>query len=92
MIKPEFAFFQMEVKSVFLQAPKADKSCFCEGPEAFNPVNVRNLVGKFIGTMFNAKMLLVAKINKAVVTAPAIGMDNAFKFNAASDYPLESRL
>ena len=84
MVKPEFAFLQMKIKSVFLQSPKANKSGFGKSPKAFNTVDVRKSVGKLILIVLNAEMLLVAQIHKAIVAAPAVGMDNAFKFHAAS--------
>ena len=40
VVKPEFAFFQMEVKSVFCQPSKAHKARLGEGPEAFNAINM----------------------------------------------------
>ena len=40
VVKTKLAFFQMKVKSVFCQAPKAHKSRFCKCPEAFNTINV----------------------------------------------------
>lgn len=40
VVKPEFAFFQMKVKSVFCQPSKSYKSRLGEGPEAFNAINM----------------------------------------------------
>ena len=40
VVKPEFAFFQMKVKSVFCQPSKAHKARLGEGPEAFNAINM----------------------------------------------------
>ena len=41
VVKPEFAFFQMKVKSMFCQPSKAHKARLSEGPEAFNAINMR---------------------------------------------------
>ena len=40
VVKSEFAFFQMKVKCVFCQPSKAHKTRLCEGPEAFNAINM----------------------------------------------------
>lgn len=40
VVKPEFAFFQMKVKSMFCQPSKAHKARLSEGPEAFNAINM----------------------------------------------------
>ena len=40
VIKTKLAFFQMEVKSVFCQAPKAYQASFGKSPEALYAVNV----------------------------------------------------
>ena len=40
VVKPEFAFFQMKVKSVFCQPSKSYKARLGEGPEAFNAINM----------------------------------------------------
>ena len=40
VVKPEFAFFQMKVKSVFCQPSKAHNARLGVGPEAFNAINM----------------------------------------------------
>ena len=40
VVKSEFAFFQIKVKSVFCQPSKSCKASFGEGPEAFNAINM----------------------------------------------------
>ena len=41
-------------------------------PEAFDTVDVVAAFGKFIFTMIYTKVLAVADINQAVITAPAV--------------------
>ena len=41
-------------------------------PEALNSINVSFTTIKFILTMVNSIMLFVAKINKAIITAPTV--------------------
>jgi len=40
MVKLEFTFFQVEIKRVFCQAPKANEPSFGKSPKAFNTVDV----------------------------------------------------
>ena len=90
MVKSKFAFFQIEIKSVFVQASKSHKPRFCKGPKTFNPINVGMLIYKFVFAVLNTKMLLIAKVYKAIVATPAVRVNNTLKFNAASDDALES--
>lgn len=48
--------------------------------------------GKFVFTVLDPEVLLIPKVHKAIVTAPAVGMDHAFKVNATTDNPLEGYL
>ena len=40
VIKPNFTFFQMKIKAVFLQTPKFNQACFSMCPETFDPINI----------------------------------------------------
>jgi hypothetical protein len=90
MVKSKLAFFQMKIKSVFVQASKSHKPGLCKGPKTFNPVNVGMPVYKFVIAVLNTKMLLIAEVYKAIITTPAVRVNNALKFNVASDDALES--
>ena len=89
MVKPKFAFFQMEIKTVFLQATEFDQARFGICPKTFYPIYVGALICTFIAAMFHAKMFLIAQIHKAIIPAPAIRMDDAFKLNPTPDNALE---
>lgn len=91
MIKPKFAFSQMEIEGVLMKAPEADKAGFGKGPKTFYSIDMGMLIGKLVVAMFNAKVLLIAQIHQAVVATPAIRMNNAFKLHMATNYSLESR-
>ncbi len=78
------------MKSMLVQASKSHEPSFCNGPKAFNPVNVGMVVCKFVIAMLNTKMLLIVKVYKAIIATPAVRVNNALKFNAASDDALES--
>ena len=92
VVKSEFAFFQMKVKSVFCQPAKAHKTRLGEGSEAFNAINMRVFIGKFIVAMLHPEVLLIAQVDQAIVAAPAIRVDNTFEFYPTTNYPLERSL
>ena len=88
MVKPEFAFFQTKIKSVFCQRSKAHKAHLGEGPEAFNAINICVFIGKFIVAMLHSEVLLIAQVDKAIVAAPAVKVDNTFEFYPTTNYAL----
>lgn len=92
MVKLELTFLQMKVKRMLLQAPQAHEASFGIPPETFYPVDMAMFRGEFVFTVLDPEVLLIPKVHKAIVTAPAVGMDHAFKANAATDNPLEGRL
>lgn len=80
----------MKIKAVLLQATKFYQASFCICPETFYPINVGALIGKFIVAMLHTKMFLIAKIHKAIISTPAIRMDDAFQLNTSPDNALKS--
>jgi len=52
MIKPKFAFLQIE--SMFLHLPETNQASLGVGPKAFYPINVAMLVGKFIFSVLHS--------------------------------------
>ena len=88
MVKAKFALFQMKIKAVFLQPSEFDQARFGIRPETFYPINVGVFIGKFIIAMFFTEMLLIAKICQAIISAPAIRMNDAFQLNASPDNAL----
>jgi len=45
-------------------------------------------VGKFVDSMLNPQVFLIAQTHKAVITSPAVRVNNAFKLNATTEYAL----
>ena len=89
MIKPKFTLFQMKIESVCLHSPETNQAGFGICPKAFYAINVAMFIGKFILTVLDSVMLLIAKVHKAIITAPAIRMNNAFRVYTASDNALQ---
>ena len=40
MIKPKFAFFQMEIEGVLMKASKTNQPGFCIAPKTFYPIDM----------------------------------------------------
>ena len=89
MIKPKFAFFQMEIESMLVKPTKAHKPGFGKGPETFNPIDMRIFGSKLVLTMLNPKVLLIAQINQTIIAPPTIRMDNTLKAYMTTDDALE---
>lgn len=64
---------------------KSRETRFCKAPEAFVSVDVGFAPGEFVTAMINTEMLAIADINKAIVTTPAIGIDDAFGLYPATN-------
>ena len=45
---------------------------------------MRMFIGKLAGAMFNPKVFLITQVYQAIVTPPAVRMDNTFNLHAAS--------
>lgn len=77
---------------MLFQATEAYEKSFGISSEAFNPGDMALFRGKFVFTVLDAKVLLVPKVHKAIVTAPAVRVDHAFKVNVTANNPLEGCL
>ena len=92
MVKSEFAFFQIKVKSVFCQPSKSCKASFGEGPEAFNAITMSVFIGKFIVAMLHSEVLLIPQVDQTIIAAPAVRVDNTFEFYTTTNNALERGL
>ena len=77
-IKEKFASSQMKVKSVFCQPSKAYNARLGKGPKAFNAINMRVFIGKFVAAMLHSKVRLVPQVYQTIVAAPAVRVNDAF--------------
>lgn len=62
---------------------------FSKAPEALNAIDMVRASGKLVLPMINSVMLRVANINKSVVAAPAVTMDNRLRSNATANNGLQ---
>jgi hypothetical protein len=83
VIKPEFSFFQMQIKFLFTDAIKFGKTSFGKAPKRLNAIDVTHRVSKLIMAMMNPEMLIKPNINQSIIAPPGIGMNNAFWINFA---------
>lgn len=63
---------------IFRHPIKLNQSSLGKTPEGLNPINVLVASGKFIMTMINVIMFIVPHIHQAIITTPAIRMDDTF--------------
>jgi hypothetical protein len=89
MVEPKLTLFQMQVEGARVHAAKANQPGLGVPPESFNAVNVSMPFGKFVLTVIDAQMLAVTDVNQAVVTAPAVRIDDAFEFDFATNNRLQ---
>lgn len=85
MIESPFAFFEMEIKSLLVNAFESMKPNFGEAPECFDAVDMRLPPNKFTLAMVHSEMFLVADIHESVVASPAITMNDAANIHFTSD-------
>ncbi len=53
-------------------------------PEALNTIDVVAAFGKFVVAVIDPKVLAITDINQAVITAPAVCIDDALQFDFAA--------
>jgi len=85
VIESKLTLFKMQVKCSWSHATESIQARFCVPPETFNAVDVVTASGKFILTMINPKMLTVTNIDKTIIAAPAVRVDDAFEFHSAAN-------
>ena len=84
MVKSKFALFEMQVKSAWAHSPEPGEAAFGVAPEALDAVDMGSPVDEFIAAMIDPEVLPVADIDEAVVAAPAVGIDDAFRSHLSS--------
>jgi len=89
MVEPKLTFFQMQVEGAWVHAAEANQPGLGMPPEAFDAVDVSVPFGKFVLAVIDAQMLAVTDIDQAIVTTPAIRIDDAFEFDLATDNLLQ---
>jgi len=88
LVVTPFAFLEME-REEFFDAVELGQAALGKAPEGFDAIDVSATFGKALG-LVDADMFVVADIDQAVVAAPGIGEDNAFRIDLAPQRPLES--
>ena len=79
----------MQEKGYLADTSELGKASFRVAPKAFYAIDMATLIGKFIVPVVDPEMLLIAYINQAVIATPAIGMNDAFDADSASDNRLK---
>lgn len=66
-----------------------EKSRFGKAPKSFNAINMVFAINKFVIAMVHSKLLLVANIYQAIITTPAIRMNDAGRAYLATNNRLQ---
>ena len=80
-------FFEVEFK-VLLHSIELREAALGEAPEGFDTVDMNALAGEMLA-LVDAKVFIVSDIDKAIIAAPAIRMDDAFRAYSASNNSLQ---
>ena len=92
MIEPILAFLQMQIEGAIGDAIELLKPALGKAPEALYSIDVMLATSELILTMIDPEVLCIADINQAVITAPAVRVDDRFSGHATADNGLQSGL
>ena len=90
IVESPFAFFEMQVEQMFVNASETVQPDLCEAPEGLDAIDVGLTSYELALAVLDAKMLLVAEVHKAVVAAPAIAVDDTSDVHSASNDGLQT--
>jgi len=79
------------MEGVFGQALELRETDFGRAPEAFGPVDMDRVPGELVLGAVDAEAA-VTEVDEAVVSAPAVGVDNDARVDPPSDNPLQRGL
>ena len=82
----------MQVEGCRRDAVEFLEATLGEAPKALNPIDVMCALHKLVLTMMGSKMLGISDINQAVVTAPAVRVDDGLERDATAHNGLQSAL
>lgn len=89
MIEAKLALFQVIEKLIGAEPIKLLHAPFGKGPETLDAVDMISAVGKFVIAMTDSKMFCKTDIDEAVITPPAVGMDNHLKGDFTANNALQ---
>lgn len=90
MVEPELGFFEMEQKLILAKAVELEHSAFSEGPETLDPIYMPGFICKLIDMMIDAKMFLKTEIDKAVISDPAVSVNDGVETDFTAYNGLQS--
>ena len=77
---------------MFTHTTKSIQTGFGKPPEALDAVDMGSASDELILPVINAQVSSIADVNQAVVTPPAIGIDDAIQGDTTPDNPLQGSL
>ena len=92
VVESELRFLEVKVEGVLRHTFESGEVMFGEAPEGLDSVDVVAAVSEFIFTVTNSEMLRVSDIDQAVVTNPAVSVNDGIEADLAADNSLEGSL
>ncbi len=89
MIEPKLALLQVQVERVRVHATAFSEPRFSITPEPFDPVDMAAGSHKFSDSVIDPQMLRITQVDKAIIGAPSVAMDDAIQADFASNDALE---
>lgn len=82
IIEAPLTFFEMQIKSMRRHTIELLQSSFGKARKALDAIDVAAAKGKLIGSMLDPKMLGIANVHQAVVTAPTVAVNDSLRRHA----------
>ncbi len=82
----------MQVKGLRIHSPKLNKPIFRVSPEAFNPVDMGLVSGKFVLPVAHLQVLSITDIDQAVIPSPVVRIDDTFETDLSTNILLQRGL
>ena len=92
VVEPKLTLFKKQGKGMRMGSPVFDKASFSISPEPFDPIDVGLVFNELILSMVDSQMLSVTNIDEAIVTTPAIGVDDAIQADLSPNSLLQRGL
>ena len=90
MIESEFAVFQVKIEDQRAHPPKTSHPGFGEAPKSFNPIEMGRTRNKLVLPMIHPKVFPISDVDEAIITSPAVGVDNALQGHFSTNNALKS--
>src|SRR5947209_5900952 len=92
MIEPILALLQVQVEGATGNSVELLQSALTVAPEALDPVDMMRALHELVVAMIDSIMLTVSDINQAIISAPAVRVDDGSKRDVTANNGLQCGL